>query len=299
MNDPSELLFPAALAFIMFGLGLELTPADFTRFARMPRPVLVGLFGHMLILPAVALGIISVFSLPTPFALGLMVVSACPGGVVSNLWTHQARGDLALAVTLTALSAAVAVVWVPMLLNLSVTYLAGESINIRLPLGPTMVHIAVLTALPVSLGMAMRRQATEFARRMQRPVRLLSMLFLVTILVVILVRGRGELIHLMATAGLPVLIYNFLVMAAGVLLARLATLTPKQVITIPIEVGIQNVIMAATIATAPQFLGRPDVGLVPTVYGFTMTLMAFLWLLVIRSAPGVLGRAESSPEHPV
>ena len=153
-----------------------------------------------------------------------------------------------------------------------------------------MVHIAMLTVVPVSLGMSVRRLAPGFAQRMDRPVRILSLLFLVLIVVAILVRGRGELGHLLATAGPPVLLYNFLVMAIGLLLARLARLTPKQVITIPIEVGIQNVIMAATLATAPQFLNRPEAGLVPSIYGFTMTLMAIVWLLVIRFAPGVLGR---------
>ncbi len=286
----SQILFPAALAFIMFGLGMELTVADFTRLARMPKPVLVGLLGHMFILPLVALAMIGLFPMPAAFAVGLLVVAACPGGAVSNLWTHQARGDVALAVTLTALSAAVAVVWVPVLLNLSTEHLIGHSAAIRLPVGPTMLHIAMLTVLPVSLGMSVRRLAPAFAQRMDRPVRMLSLLFLVLIVVAILVRGRGELGHLMATAGPPVLLYNFLVMAAGLLLARLARLTPKQVITIPIEVGIQNVIMAATLATAPQFLNRPEAGLVPSIYGFTMTLMAIVWLLVIRFAPGVLGR---------
>ena len=286
----SQILFPAALAFIMFGLGMELTVADFTRLARMPKPVLVGLLGHMFILPLVALAMIGLFPMPAAFAIGLMVVAACPGGAVSNLWTHQARGDVALAVTLTALSAAVAVAWVPVLLNLSMEHLIGQSAAIRLPVGPTMLHIAMLTVLPVALGMSVRRLAPGFAQRMDRPVRMLSLLFLALIVVAILVRGRGELGHLLATAGPPVLLYNFLVMAIGLLLARLARLTPKQVITIPIEVGIQNVIMAATLATAPQFLNRPEAGLVPSIYGFTMTLMAIVWLLVIRFAPAVLGR---------
>lgn len=286
----SQILFPAALAFIMFGLGMELTVADFTRLARMPKPVLVGLLGHMFILPLVALAMIGLFPMPAAFAIGLMVVAACPGGAVSNLWTHQARGDVALAVTLTALSAAVAVVWVPVLLNLSMEHLIGQSAAIRLPVGPTMLHIAMLTVLPVALGMSVRRLAPGFAQRMDRPVRILSLLFLALIVAAILVRGPGELGYLLATAGPPVLLYNFLVMAIGLLLARLARLTPKQVITIPIEVGIQNVIMAATLATAPQFLNRPEAGLVPSIYGFTMTLMAIVWLLVIRFAPGLLGR---------
>lgn len=290
----SAILFQAALAFVMFGLGLELTVADFNRLARMPKPVLVGLLGHMFILPLVALAMIGLFPMPAAFAIGLMVVAACPGGAVSNLWTYQARGDVALAVTLTALSAAVAVVWVPVLLNLSVTYLIGESANIRLPLGPTMVHIAMLTVVPVSLGMTVRRLAPGFAHGMERPVRILSMLLLVLIVVMILVGRRGELADLMTTVGPPVLLYNFLVMAVGLLLARLARLTPRQVITIPIEVGIQNVIMAATLATAPQFLNRPEAGLVPSIYGFTMTLMAIVWLLVIRYWPGVLGPAPAT-----
>ncbi|MGK2941681.1 MAG: bile acid:sodium symporter family protein [Immundisolibacter sp.] len=290
MNGLIEQLIPGALIFIMFGMGMELTAADFTRLARIPRPVLVGLFGHTLILPAVALGMIMLFPMPAAFALGLMVVAACPGGAVSNLWTHLARGDVALAVTLTALSAAVAVVWVPILLNLSVTYLVGDSINIRLPLLPTMKHIAMLTVVPVSLGMVINRLRPTFARRMDRPVRILSLLFLALAVVGILVRARGQLGNMMATAFVPVLGYNFLVMALGLLLARLASLPRRQVITLPMEIGVQNVIMAATLATAPQFLGRPEVGLVPSVYGFTMTLMAAGFIGLIRFAPGILGR---------
>ena len=294
-----EMLFQGALVFIMFGLGMELTAADFTRLARMPKPVLVGLLGHMFILPLVALAMIGIFPMPAAFALGMIVVAACPGGAVSNLWTHQARGDVALAVTLTALSAAVAVVWVPVLLNLSVEHLIGQSANIRLPLVPTMVHIAILTVLPVSAGMLVRRLVPKVANFMERPMRMLSLLFLVLIVVAILVRGRGELMHLMATAGPAVLLYNFLVMAAGLALARLARLTPRQVITIPIEVGIQNVIMAATLATAPQFLNQPEAGLVPSIYGFTMTLMAIAWLLTTRLAPGILGREPAVAAQPV
>jgi bile acid:Na+ symporter, BASS family len=284
-----DILIPGALAFIMFGLGLELAVADFTRLAQMPKPVLVGLFGHMLVLPIVAFAMIFLFDLPTAFALGLVVVAACPGGAVSNLWTYLARGDVALAVTLTALSAAVAVFWVPVLLNLSVEYLAGANADIRMPIGDTMVHIALLTVIPVGTGMLVHRYAGSFARRMQRPVKLLSVLFLLLAVLGILVRGRDELASMLATTGGPVLLYNFLVMAAGLALARAFRLAPRQVITIPMEVGIQNVIMAATLATAPQFLGRPDAGLVPSVYGFTMSVMALAWIGVIRLAPGVLG----------
>lgn len=289
MAEAMNILIPGALAFIMFGLGLELTVADFARFAQMPKPVLVGLLGHTLILPSVALAMIVLFDVPTAFALGLMVVAACPGGAVSNLWTYLARGDVALAVTLTALSAAVAVVWVPVLLNLTLQYFAAESVSIRLPLGDTMMHIAVLTVIPVSAGMALHRYLGGVTARLQRAVKALSVLFLVLAVVGILVRGRHELPTMLATAGLPVLAYNVVVMAAGLMLARLFRLTARQAITIPMEVGIQNVIMAATLATSPQFLGRPEAGLVPSVYGFTMCLVATGFIVLTRLSPGVLG----------
>lgn len=284
-----DVLIPGALAFIMFGLGTELTALDFMRLAQMPKPVLVGLFGHTIILPLAAFAMIWLFDVPTAFALGLMVVAASPGGAVSNLWTYLARGDVALAVTLTALSAGVAVFWVPVMLNITLAYFVGESANIRMPIGDTMVHIAVLTVIPVGAGMALRRFAPAFAQRMHGTVKALSVLFLGLAVVGILVRGRHELPTMLLTAGLPVLAYNFVVMAAGLALARAFRLTARQVITIPMEIGIQNVIMAATLATAPQFLGRPDAGLVPSVYGFTMCVMALGFIALTRLAPGVLG----------
>ena len=284
-----QILIPGSLAFIMFGMGMGLKVADFTRLVRMPRAVGVGLVCQICLLPVVAVALIELFPMREAFAIGLLIIALTPGGAVSNLWTYLARGDIALSVTLTAVSSMLAVFTVPLLLNLALFHLFAENADVRLPVAETMLHIALITVIPVSIGMAIHARFEPFTRRVEGVVRFLSILFLVLAISGIMLRERASFLDLVLTAGLPVLIYNFVVMGAGFAFARLAKLPPRQVITIAIEVGIQNVILTATLAVAPQFLGRTDIGLLPSVYGFTMSFFVLGFIALIKWAPGVLG----------
>lgn len=284
-----QILIPGSLAFIMFGMGMGLKVADFSRLVRMPRAVGVGLVSQMVLLPVVAVMLIELFPMRDAFAIGLLIIALTPGGAVSNLWTYLARGDIALSVTLTACSSMLAVFSVPVLLNLALFHLFAQTTDVRLPVGETMLHIALITVIPVSVGMVIHARFEAFTRRVEGVVRLLSILFLVMAIGGIIFRERASFLDLVLTAGLPVLIYNVTVMAAGFGIARLARLPPRQVITIAIEVGIQNVILTATLAVAPQFLGRTDIGLLPSVYGFTMSFFVLGFIGLIKWQPHLLG----------
>ena len=217
---------------------------------------------------------------------------------MSNLWTHSARGDIALSVTLTALSSMLAVFTMPLLLNLFLLYQFGEQSNVRLPVGSTMVQIALITVVPVSLGMVIHAHFEAFTTRVAPMVRYLSILVLSMAVGSVWILERANVPEMLRTAGLPVLIYNFTVMMLGYLAARLARLPAKQVITIAIEVGIQNVILSATVAIAPQFLGRSDIGLLPGVYGLTMGLFALGFIGLTKWAPRILGNLEAPISEP-
>ncbi len=100
----TEVLLPLALAFVMFGMGLTLTLADFARLLKAPKAVITGVIGQIILLPMLALGLCFVFGLPDYIAVGVMVLAACPGGTTSNLISHIAKANLALSVSLTAIS---------------------------------------------------------------------------------------------------------------------------------------------------------------------------------------------------
>ena len=276
----------------MFGMGLGLRVADFTRLLRLPRAIGLGLAAQILMIPALGYLLASQVPMREAFAVGLMVIAVTPGGAVSNLWTYLARGDLALSVTLTATSSLLAVFTVPVILNLALLGLLGEAVQLRLPVLQTMQHIAMITVIPVSLGMGIRAALPGIADRADRPVRILSVLFLALAVGGIMIRERASLGELIVTAGPPVLALNLAAMLLGYLLARLARLGPRQVTTLSIEVGIQNVILSATLAVAPQFLGRTDIGLVPSVYGLTMSVLVISFIVCTRLWPALLGPPE-------
>lgn len=272
-------LIPASLAVIMFGMGLRLTVADFTRVARYPRAAGLGLVCQMLALPLVAFALVSVVPMRPEFAIGVMVIALAPGGAVSNLFSLLARGDIALSVSMTAVSSALSVLTVPLLLNLALLAIAGEGREIHLPVGQTMAHIAWITVIPVSLGMLVHHFVPRAARAADRPVRVLSVAFLAVAIGLIVLRERGHLGEYLMTAGPATIALNVVAMALGYWLATRAGLTVQQRHTITIEVGIQNAILATAVAVSPAMLGSTTIAIVPTVYGFTMALIASAYVV--------------------
>ena len=296
MSNLIGLIIPGSLALIMLGMGMGLKPNDFGRLISAPKAVSLGLFCQIIMLPIVALGLIELFPMEPIYAIGIMLIALTPGGAVSNLFTLLARGDMALSVTLTACSSLLAVFTVPLLLNLALIYLLGEGQLIQLPVVRTMLQIALITVIPVSLGMIINAKAPALTRQFEGTVRKLSLLFLLFAVVGIIARERNNLVTLLVSAGPPALLLNCATMAFGLAAARLASLSPKQTITITVEVGIQNAILGTALAVSPQFLGRTDIGLVPTIYGFTMIIIMLLFIGLIRLAPGILGNHQPSHE---
>lgn len=269
---------PFALAVIMFGMGLKLRITDFTRVFSFPKAAGIGLGCQIFLLPALALVLVSLIPLRPEFAIGVMLIALSPGGAVSNLFSLLARGDIALSVTMTAVSSSLSVLTVPLLLNLALLLLMGEGMRIHLPIGPTMAHIAWITVIPVSLGMAVRARSAHFASTMDRPVRLLSYTFLSFAIVLILLRERGNLGELLVSAGPAAMLLNLLAMGLGYGLASAVRLNQQQRHTLTIEVGIQNAILATAIAVSPSMLGNTTIAMVPTIYGFTMVVIAFAYI---------------------
>ena len=178
----NTVLVPVGLALIMFALGLTLALRDFALLGRNPKPVLAGLGGQLLLMPLLALGIGMIFRLPPELALGLFILAICPAGTTSNALTFVGRGNVALAVVLTALSSLITVFTIPLLLSWALPHFmaAGDVPNLSVP--QTMIQLMRITILPVAAGMIVHRFAPEFARRMSRWLRPTALVVLIAVI---------------------------------------------------------------------------------------------------------------------
>ncbi|MCS6967768.1 MAG: bile acid:sodium symporter family protein [Cytophagales bacterium] len=277
-------VFPAILALLMLGMGMTLSPADFKRVAVFPKAALTGLLCQLLLLPLLGWGVAQVLQLSPVIAVGIMVIASCPGGATSNLITYFARGDVALSITLTALSSAITVFTIPLVVNFALWYFTGKGQQIQLPILKTMMQIILLTALPVSIGMAVNSFFPRFARWFERPMSWISALFilLAIVLIVVVIQQRGSVTTFFVQAGTPVLLLNLLSLLAGFGVAKLAKLPIEQVVTISIETGIQNGTLGITIASSPFLLNRPEMAVPAAVYGITMCITGVASIGIFR-----------------
>jgi BASS family bile acid:Na+ symporter len=166
----------------MFGLGLSLRVADFRRVIVFPRAVAVALVCQTVVLPPVCLGIAHAFALPPELAVGLMLLAASPGGPAANLYSHLARGDVALNITLTAVNGLLSLVTLPLILGFALHHFLGSDQSIPLLLSNLILVIA-LVIMPVAIGLIVRARRPEVADRFDRAVRLASMAFLALVVV--------------------------------------------------------------------------------------------------------------------
>lgn len=263
-------VLPLSLFIIMIGMGLSLTVADFRRIVRYPKAVFLGLTNQLLVLPLLGWGLTYVFDLSPEMMVGCILLAACPGGATSNLITHVARGDIALSVTLTAITSFITVFTIPILLSIALLHFLGESQDIELPLLETMGKIFGITALPVSLGMWARSRNEAFADRMERPVRIASTVIFVLIILGIVVSNWDLLIESLQVLGPATFALNLVTMILGYTLGRLFGLDLAQTISITIESGIQNGTLAIVVASA--ILIRPELSLPAVVYSIAMFL---------------------------
>lgn len=273
-NIVTQLVLPLALFVVMLGMGLSLVPDDFRRVLEKPRAVAVGVLGQLLLLPAVALGVVHLLDLPPLFAVGLMVLSFAPGGTTSNAITYLVRGDLALSITLTAISSLVTPFTIPLGTAWTVSRYLGESATISLPLGSTIAILVAITLVPVSIGMALRSKKPGLAARAERPVRIFSLVTLFLIIGGLVAKERANLPEWLAQTGAATLMLNLATMAMGFAISKLARLGRAQSLTITIEVGIQNGTTALLVTGT--LLGSATMSIPPAIYSLVMYVTAGL-----------------------
>ncbi len=275
-----DVLLPGALAFIMFSLGLSLTPMDFMRVLKRPHAVLVGLAGQVVLVPLLAYGIAILAGLPPEPALGLMILAACPGGVSSGLLTHLARGETALSITLTAISSVAAVVTVPLVVDLAMRHFTGAGVPVALPLGKIVRGVFLLTTVPVGLGMALRRSRPAWVARWEPAAAKLATTLFVLIVIATFASQREALGAHLADIGPVALALNLAVMTASYGLARVSGLGRRDRIAITTECGLQNAALGIFIAAS--ILHAPGMTIASVIYALLMNLSAIAFIFLMR-----------------
>ncbi len=293
--DPQVLfqtiIIPFGLFLIMMGLGLTLSIDDILRVIIMPKAVLIGLTGQLILLPAVAF--LLAFSLNTApvIAIGLVLLSACPGGITSNAYVFASRGDIALSVTLTTIASLFTVFTMPLIVWIGLTVFADSSDIVDVPVSGMMRSLAQLTILPIIIGMVIRKFKPDFAVKMVEPVRKMAIAILIMVIITNTWFSIETLKLYIVQAGIAALLLNVICMSMGYGMSKLARLNTDQTISITYEVGLQNLSLALVLANT--ILGMPDYAAVTLIYGFFMKFTALSFMAYAKKLKGI---AETGKE---
>lgn len=272
---------PFALALIMFGLGLGLTTTDFSRVIKNPKDFIVGFFSQLILLPIVALGLVFLLNLPTTIAVGLMIIAAAPGGVTSNILTKFANGDVALSVTLTAVTSLVSILTVPFVVINSANII-GVSISSDISIANVALKMALVVTVPVLFGMIIRKFFTNFILSKINLIDKLSGILFIIVFAAIYIEERNNILDYILQSGLAVLILNIVMMTLAFLIAKKYASGISQQKCIAIEGGLQNGTVAVFVAT----LIFDDVAfVVPTAsYALIQYITGFLFIALLRKS---------------
>lgn len=264
----SQLFLPITLAIITLGLGLSISIDDLKNIITDPKNILVGLLCQLILLPIIAYAIVRLTGLSPLFAVGLILIAICPGGVTSNLVNFMLKGNVALSVSITVINGFITIYTIPLLTMVALDIFLGEHNEFAFTVWDGVLNIILVTALPATIGVLIRAYATNFALRLERPLRIILPILLLLIYsgVLFLEQNGTSVDSAMFLKLLPyTLALNLLSIVAGFFLPALFGLVKRNRTTIAVEVGLQNSTLA--IFVAGSLLENNMIALVPVVYG--------------------------------
>lgn len=271
-------LLPAALAIVMMGLGLELRISDFTRVAQHPKAVITALVCQLFILTGLAFLLTQLLDLPPLLAVGMMLLAASPGGVTANLYSFLFRGDVALNITLTAINSILAAFTLPLIVNWASRYFLNSDEQLSLQFSKVLQVFAIVI-VPVAIGMVVRHYAPNFARRMDKPVRVFSVVLLALLILGALFQEKDHVIEYLVQVGTATSVFCILSLCVGYVVPRLLGIGEAQARANAFEIGIHNGTLALTIALS--LMNNMTVAIPAAVYSMFMFIYAAIFGLII------------------
>ena len=272
---------PVALALIMLGLGASLTVKDFTRVAQSPKDFFIGLFCQLVLLPVVAYFLIIILRTPVELALGVMLIAAAPGGVTSNVLTKFANGDVALSISLTAITSLISIVSVPYVIFLSIELLDITYVKKEVSMLSISLKMFFVVTVPVIIGMIIRKFANDLIIRNMKIINKLSIGLFIIVFVAIYIEEWDNIVMFVAKAGTIALVLNVTMMVIAFYIAKFFTTGVAQRRSISLEAGLQNGTLAVFVGL--QLFGDNMVYMVPTAaYALIMMTTSVIFVLILR-----------------
>jgi BASS family bile acid:Na+ symporter len=273
-NFITTIFLPLALAIIMLGLGLTLTIDDFKRVITYPKAIIIALFCQMILLPLLCFYLAISFGLNPALAVGLMLLAASPGGPTANLYSHLAKGDVALNISLTALNSVLSLITLPLIVNFSINYFMESNQAITMQFSKVMEVFAIVL-IPVAIGMMLKSKITNLSVKLEKPLRIVSAIFLVLIIVGAILKEKNNIISFLEQIGFVALIFNVCSMLIGYFIPRFFKIENKQAIAIGMEIGIHNGTFAIYIALS--VIGNSAMSIPPAIYSLFMFFTAAIF----------------------
>lgn len=277
------LFLPIALAIVMAGLGLELTLKDFARVTKHPKAVIIALFCQLVLLVGIAFLICKLLALPPLLAVGLMLLAASPGGSTANLFSYLYKGDIALNISLTAINALVAALFLPFIVNFSILHFMNEGQQLGLQFSK-ILQVFLIILVPVAIGMLVRHFAPHIAEKLNRPVRIFAIVFLLIIIAGAIFTERENLLAYLGQIGFATALFCAISLTVGYFVPRLFGISSYQARACAFEIGIHNSTLAMTIALT--VMASTTIAMPAAVYSIFMYIFATIFgILITRFGP--------------
>ncbi|MBF4489220.1 MULTISPECIES: bile acid:sodium symporter family protein [Psychrobacter] len=286
----NSVVIPLCLFLIMMGMGMTLITNDFKRVLKYPKAVSIGLLNQLILLPIIGFALANIMPLRPEYAVGVMLLVLCPGGTTSNLFTFLAKGDVALSVTMTAIASVVTVFSIPVVLSFSLIHFMGAGSEFQLPIIKTMISLFVITILPISIGMLIKRFAPRVADSSQVIVSRFGVTFLTFLVVFLSYVQRDIIVEALIATGPVSLLLNLSTMALGYYSSKWLGLNLAQRTSITMEVGLQN--STLSIFMALTLLSNYDMSMTPAIYTLVMFLTAGILVRIFSAKYNKMKKTE-------
>ena len=271
------------LIVLMFLLGTDLNRQAFANVAKNPKGVLVGMTGQLILLPVIAFVIAWVLQLPPVYFMGLVLVACCPGGSSSNVFSMLAKGDVALSVTLTAVSSIITLFTVPFIMSGVSAFVSNQAgVEVTLPVGKLLVQNLVLLFAPMLAGIALRRFKPTAALKVNKVLGKCAFPALMLLAGVFFLQYTSEIFENFSVLGVAGTMLILGAMLCSSLLSRIGRFTDGVRRTIIIEVGMQNAAQAIAIATSPFIFNSGEMAIPAIIYALLMNVILLIYVWRIR-----------------
>ena len=272
---------PIALALIMLGLGASLTVKDFTRVCQNPKDFLIGLTCQLILLPIIAYFLIIILRTPIELALGVMLIAAAPGGVTSNVLTKFADGDVALSISLTAITSLISIVSVPYVVFLSIELFDITYVKKEVSMLSISLKMFFVVTVPVIIGMIIRKFANDLIIKNMKIINRISIGLFIIVFVAIYIEEWDSIVMFITKAGTIALVLNVTMMVIAFYIAKFFTTGVAQRRCISLEAGLQNGTLAVFVGL--QLFGDNMIYMVPTAaYALIMMTTSVIFVLILR-----------------